>query len=68
MWGYRIRSARLRRGLSQTELGALAGLSYYQVYCIEAGKVIPRIDVVLRIAKALDVAAHLLIEEEQAAA
>lgn len=68
VWGVRIRSERLRRGLNQTELGALSGLSYYQVYCIEAGKVIPRIDVVLRIARALEVPVDALIHEEQCAA
>lgn len=51
----RLRELRLKRRLSQVELGELAGVSRQLVGAVEAGRHLPRVDAALRIAEALSV-------------
>jgi len=48
-----LRQARKERGLTLKDLEQLSGVSKSEISNIETGKVIPRLDVVCKIAKAL---------------
>jgi transcriptional regulator with XRE-family HTH domain len=50
-----IREARKRRGWTQDELAAKAGIDQTTISCIETRSVSPRFDTVMRLAKALGV-------------
>src|SRR5919197_5507001 len=49
----RLRSARLRAGLSQAELASRAGVTRQAVSAVEGGKTVPTTPVALRLARAL---------------
>lgn len=49
-----MRSARLAKGLSQSALAALAGISRQSVQAIESGSSVPSVEVALRVAAAVD--------------
>ena len=51
----RLREERLRRGLSQTQLAEMAGVSRQLVGAVEAGRHLPRVDAALGLAEALSV-------------
>lgn len=51
----RLREERLRRGLSQTQLAEMAGVSRQLVGAVEAGRHLPRVDAALGLAQALSV-------------
>jgi transcriptional regulator with XRE-family HTH domain len=53
-WLRALRQQRRRLGWSQAELGARIGLGQVHVSAIERGKVSPRVDTLLDIARALD--------------
>ena len=54
--GQRIRRARLRKGTTQAELGALVGMRRFYVSDLERGmRPTPRADTIRRLAEALDV-------------
>jgi len=57
--GQAVRSARLRRGLSQQELADRAGLSRQWLVQLEQGKTNPTWDLVLRLMSALDLQMRL---------
>ncbi len=50
----RVREARRRRGWSQHQLAAIAGIPANTLSTIETGARVPRVDTALRIARALD--------------
>jgi len=54
--GLRIRSLRERRGLSQLQLAALAGIRPEAISMTELGKTVPRIQTLTSVARALGVA------------
>jgi transcriptional regulator with XRE-family HTH domain len=60
-FGDNLRTARLRRGLSQDELGKLAGIDMATVYRLEAGDRQPRLPTILRLAEALGISGSDLI-------
>jgi len=62
--GRRIRHLRERAGLSQETLGELAGVSRWTVYRTELGTYSPRLDVLLRLARALEVPPDRLLRDE----
>lgn len=49
-----IRVARLAKGLTQLDLGGKVGLSQKHVSGIETGKIVPRVDTLLDLLRALD--------------
>jgi len=49
-----LRAARKRRGWSQAELGRLVGLPQMHISGIESGKIVPRFDTLLDLARMLD--------------
>ncbi|HYP05223.1 MAG TPA: helix-turn-helix transcriptional regulator [Bryobacteraceae bacterium] len=49
-----LAGARKRRGWSQSKLGESVGLPQAHVSAIESGKVVPRLDTMLEIARVLD--------------
>lgn len=54
-WGKRVVQARRRAGLTQKQLGTRAGVTQQTISSIERGKGMPRDDLKLRIARALEV-------------
>jgi transcriptional regulator with XRE-family HTH domain len=50
----RLREARGQRGWSQAELGRRAGLPQMHISGIESGKIVPRFDTLLDLARVLD--------------
>ena len=58
----RIRAERTRRGISQRQLALMTGTSRSYLWKIETGAADVGIDVLIRIAKALDVRARDLID------
>lgn len=54
-WGKRVAQARRRSGLTQKQLGTRAGVTQQTISSIERGKGMPRDDLKLRIARALEV-------------
>ncbi|MBM6813742.1 helix-turn-helix transcriptional regulator [Olsenella uli] len=60
--GARIRAERTRCGISQRQLALMSGTSRSYLWKIETGTADVGIDVLIRIAKALDVPARSLID------
>ena len=58
----KIRSKRVERNLSLLNLATKAGLSNSNMYYIESKRVIPSIDIFVKIAKALEVDIKELVE------
>ncbi|MCE7033498.1 helix-turn-helix domain-containing protein [Lysobacter sp. GX 14042] len=67
--GLRLREARLRRGLTQTELGCQAGLdpsvASPRMTQYESGQHLPRAEVLSRLASVLDVPVSYLMAEDE---
>ena len=61
--GDKLRQARAAAGLTQKELGALAGLQRETVNHAENGKHLPGSETLARIAKALDISIDSLFSE-----
>lgn len=66
--GVRVREYRELRGLSQEDLGKAAGTTRMSVYRIEEGKIPTNIDMIDRIASALDTSAAELLAEDDSTA
>jgi len=64
VFGRRIKTLRQAKGLTQEELGKLAGLDYKHLSAIERGAKTSSFDAVERLAKAFDVAYHELFLPE----
>jgi transcriptional regulator with XRE-family HTH domain len=60
--GENLARARKRADLSQEELGVLASLHRTEVSLVERGARLPRIDTVIKLAGALDIALDELVE------
>lgn len=60
--GLRIRAERSRRGITQSQLALMTGTSRSYLWKIETGAADVGIDVLIRIARALDVRVRDLIE------
>lgn len=60
--GSNIQAARAERGISQRQLALMTGTSRSYLWKIEIGAADVGIDVLIRIAKALDVPVHELID------
>lgn len=60
--GAKIQSMRAERGISQRQLALMTGTSRSYLWKIETGAADVGIDVLIRIARALDVRVHDLIE------
>ncbi|MCL1812346.1 MAG: helix-turn-helix domain-containing protein [Treponema sp.] len=58
----KIRQKRLEKKLSLLNLANELGISHSHLYYIESKRVIPSIDVIIKIAKALDYPLHDLFE------
>lgn len=63
--GEKIRKLRQLRGLTQKELAKRAGLSELSIVLYEKGDRRPRVDVIAKIAKALDVSVEYLLSERE---
>ncbi len=59
--GQRVRAARLRWGLSQEHLGELSGLHRTYIGHIERGEVNPSLLNILKVARALNIDASVLV-------
>lgn len=57
-----LRRARHRAGISQVELGRLTELHRTQIYLLESGKRMPRLDTLLKLVCALEIPADDLLE------
>tara|TARA_R110000787_G_scaffold96662_1_gene200128 strand:- start:15 stop:236 length:222 start_codon:yes stop_codon:yes gene_type:complete len=53
-WATEIHSLRIKRGKTQDEVGALAGIDRHYLSGLENGHHVPRIDTLEKIAKALN--------------
>ncbi len=62
--GQNIKNARIKKGLSQQELGDLLGITQSAVGQLENNKTSPKIDTLNRVANALDVPLSILVAEE----
>ena len=56
-----LKVARVKKGLTQKELGELVGVSSNTLYRIETGKQIPKVDMLLKLAEILEVSAEELL-------
>lgn len=56
-----LKVARVKKGLTQKELGELVGVSSSTLCRIEAGKQIPKVDMLLKLAEILEVSAEELL-------
>ena len=65
--GERIRAARLRKGLSQMELGEKLGVSFQAVSSWETGKFIPDSDHLPQLADTLDLSLDALFADAEKA-
>ncbi|MCC6810674.1 MAG: helix-turn-helix transcriptional regulator [Deltaproteobacteria bacterium] len=65
-FGQRLRRLRKERGFTQTELGSAIGSSHRMVVYYEVQGGNPPADVLLKLAKALDVSPDVLLGEETA--
>jgi transcriptional regulator with XRE-family HTH domain len=54
-FGSRVTKLRLKRGLSQEQLADITGLHRTQISLIERGRRSPRLDTIIRLAKALNI-------------
>lgn len=61
MRGDRLREAREARQLTQIELASMVGVSDQQIYRYETSKSVPTADVLMRIAKTLEVSIDYLV-------
>lgn len=61
MFGSRLKTARERAGLNQTELGKLIGVEQQQINRWESEKNMPNIDAVSALARKLNVSADFLL-------
>lgn len=59
--GQQIRIARVRQGLNQKALKERVGISQKYLSDIEQNKVTPRVDILVRLAKALNVSTDFLL-------
>jgi DNA-binding XRE family transcriptional regulator len=57
-----LKSLRLMRGLSQSELGEILGTSQAQIAKLESGRIMPRASTVLKLAEALTVDSGQLLK------
>jgi DNA-binding XRE family transcriptional regulator len=60
----RLKEIREWRGMSKSELGRRAGVTYQTILNIESGRNKPSFDVMVKIAQALDVDLNRLVDEE----
>lgn len=60
----KLRQIRLEQGLSMGQLSAKSGVSRPYISQIESSRSIPRVDIVCRLCKGLDVAPNDLIDEK----
>lgn len=58
----RLRQIRHARNLSLRELGRLSGVDYSSISKIETGDVEPRLNTIIKIAKALNISLDELVE------
>jgi transcriptional regulator with XRE-family HTH domain len=56
-----LKVARVKKGLTQKELGELVGVSSNTLCRIETGKQIPKVDMLLKLAEILEVSAEELL-------
>lgn len=63
--GEKIKKLRHLRGLTQKELAEIAGISELSIVLYEKGKRKPRVDVLSKIAKALDISLEYLLSEKE---
>ena len=63
--GKRIKEFRIARGISQMLLAELCDISDPYISYIECGKKIPSLEVIIKIAKALDTSVDTLLEGNQ---
>jgi putative molybdopterin biosynthesis protein len=61
----RVKSYRLKRGLSQEELSVLTGIPRTTISAIESGRAIPSVDYAIRLARALDCTVEELFSHEE---
>lgn len=61
--GQAVYDRRVELGLSQTELAGRAGMTQPQVSRMEGGDTVPTLPILRRLARALDGALHLSIDE-----
>lgn len=61
--GRKIKEIRLSRGLSQKELGALAGITMQRVHSLEIGEMLPRLTTLVKIAEGLDISVFEMLDE-----
>jgi len=66
--GYRLRRARMERGLTQTELGALLGLTFQQIQKYENGQNRLSCSMMVMICRALELPATYFFDERPAKA
>jgi len=64
MLGEQIRQLRQKRGLTQTQLAELAGVSRQLVGAVEAGRHLPRVDAAIGLARALETSVEELVATE----
>ena len=56
-----LKVARVKKGLTQKELGELVGVASNALSRIETGKQIPKVDMLLKLAEILEVSAEELL-------
>lgn len=61
MFASRLRAARERQGLNQTELGRLIGVEQQQINRWESGRNVPNIETAVILARALEVTSDYLL-------
>ena len=61
----RLRTTRKEHGLTQIELAEKAGIAVNSVRLYESGKVVPKLDTIARIARAMGLCASDLVDTEQ---
>lgn len=60
----RLRAARLNKGFSQRDLALMTGLSDKSISAYEKGKVVPPLEVLVKLARNLDKPVSYFLEEE----
>jgi len=63
---HKLKELRESHGLTLRKLGELAGVDYSNIRKIENGEIVPRIDTVLKLARALKVDIKELLDLEEA--
>lgn len=64
-FGNKVAKIRIKQGLSQEDLADITGLHRTQISLIERGKRSPRLDTIIRIAKALEISLDKLMSFEK---